>query len=339
MRWLGRISYSLYLWHWPLISFWKVEHDGIGPVDGAMLVAGMLAAAMLSYTLIERPVRERYRTHGRSGVIVAAGVGASLAVAAAASALAANAANLRPLPPEAARVEAYAGYQDGPVFAHQFGPVACHSGTMPYDAANCLRLDPARRNVVVLGDSHAAHLWRALAERFPGDNVLEAASTNCLPLIGASGGGHCRAMFERVMHEIGQPGQVQAVVLSEAWNETSLPLIGPTIRAIRARGVSVTVIGPVVRYRESLPALLARAVWRSDFSRIDRSRDAGVAPLDRRVRAIALAKGASYYSLYDQECPAAKCRVLTASGAPYHFDDSHLTLDAARALVKAMPAP
>ena len=129
------------------------------------------------------------------------------------------------------------------------------------------------------------------------------------------------------------------MVLSEAWNEAALPLLGPTIRAIRAHGVSVTVVGPGVRYRDSMPGLLARAIWRNDFARVDRSRDADVALLDRRARAIAQAEGAAYYSLYDQECPGGKCRLLTPGGAPYHFDDSHLTLDGARDLVKAMPRP
>jgi peptidoglycan/LPS O-acetylase OafA/YrhL len=339
LRWLGLISYSLYLWHWPLISFYRGEVEGMLSTTALLgLTAAMLAAAVLSYRFIERPMRERFRTGGRPLVIVAAGIAASLAVVAAASGLAAGADRLRPLPPEAARVGAYFEYQNTPLFDYQFGPVACHSGTMRYDMANCLRFSASKRNVVVLGDSHAAHLWRALAERFPNDNVLEAASTRCLPLIGAGGGRLCREMFADVMRRIQRPGQVQGVVLSGSWTGGSLALLPATIRAIRAGGATVTVIGPSVSYRRNLPELLAKAIWRNDYAAVERARNPRVAMLDRRMRAVVEAEGATYYSLYDQECPAGKCRLLTRGGVPLHFDEAHFTLDGAREMVAGLPA-
>ena len=56
LRWLGRISYSLYLWHWPVIVLMTAQNTG---VSGAPLLicrlAAMLSAACLSYVLVERP--------------------------------------------------------------------------------------------------------------------------------------------------------------------------------------------------------------------------------------------------------------------------------------------
>jgi peptidoglycan/LPS O-acetylase OafA/YrhL len=52
LRWLGRISYSLYLWHWPIDWFF----DGKLPLV-VLLVS--LAAASLSYRFIETPLRRR----------------------------------------------------------------------------------------------------------------------------------------------------------------------------------------------------------------------------------------------------------------------------------------
>ncbi|HMR48938.1 MAG TPA: acyltransferase family protein [Arachnia sp.] len=55
MAWIGRISYSLYLWHWPVIVLmrWTVGIDSWGRI----LVAGGLSLgfAVLSYRFIERP--------------------------------------------------------------------------------------------------------------------------------------------------------------------------------------------------------------------------------------------------------------------------------------------
>jgi peptidoglycan/LPS O-acetylase OafA/YrhL len=64
LRWLGRISYGLYLWHWPVYVLMTDVTTGL---HGAALLlarlAATLAATTFSFYLIERPVR-RYRWRG-----------------------------------------------------------------------------------------------------------------------------------------------------------------------------------------------------------------------------------------------------------------------------------
>lgn len=58
LRAVGRVSYGLYLWHWPV--FLAVTHARTGSTGGALLVARLAVTALLtvaSYELIERPVR------------------------------------------------------------------------------------------------------------------------------------------------------------------------------------------------------------------------------------------------------------------------------------------
>jgi peptidoglycan/LPS O-acetylase OafA/YrhL len=57
---IGLISYPLYLWHWPLLSFWAiVEPDAEAVVARALLVLASVVLALLSYRLLERPLRRR----------------------------------------------------------------------------------------------------------------------------------------------------------------------------------------------------------------------------------------------------------------------------------------
>jgi hypothetical protein len=74
---VGRISYPLYLWHWPLLSFLAIINSG--PPDGdkrflAVMLSFMLA--WLTVRFIERPVRESNRGRKLVTVNLVFGIGA-----------------------------------------------------------------------------------------------------------------------------------------------------------------------------------------------------------------------------------------------------------------------
>jgi len=57
LEWLGRISYSVYLWHVPLIAELVRARPGIGtPAKVAIIVPASLLAGWLSYVVVERPL-------------------------------------------------------------------------------------------------------------------------------------------------------------------------------------------------------------------------------------------------------------------------------------------
>jgi peptidoglycan/LPS O-acetylase OafA/YrhL len=57
MRWIGGLSYSLYLWHWPLIVVATVYLDGLSPYTGLAVVVVSVVPAWLTYRMIESPLR------------------------------------------------------------------------------------------------------------------------------------------------------------------------------------------------------------------------------------------------------------------------------------------
>jgi peptidoglycan/LPS O-acetylase OafA/YrhL/lysophospholipase L1-like esterase len=60
LEWLGLISYSLYLWHWPVFLTLTADRTGL---DGAPLliarVGASIALAWLTWRLVENPIRRR----------------------------------------------------------------------------------------------------------------------------------------------------------------------------------------------------------------------------------------------------------------------------------------
>jgi peptidoglycan/LPS O-acetylase OafA/YrhL len=64
LRFLGRISYSLYLWHLPVLSFAGAAAWDGHPARSAAAVPVTVAVATGSYYLVERPLRQRWRQRG-----------------------------------------------------------------------------------------------------------------------------------------------------------------------------------------------------------------------------------------------------------------------------------
>jgi peptidoglycan/LPS O-acetylase OafA/YrhL len=82
LRWLGRISYSLYLWHWPVFVLLSPQRTGLGGWARTVVVCAVsIGLATLSKYLVEDPIRFRAGwARGRRGSVAFAAVMAGLAV-------------------------------------------------------------------------------------------------------------------------------------------------------------------------------------------------------------------------------------------------------------------
>ncbi|MCC1491378.1 acyltransferase family protein [Cognatishimia sp. F0-27] len=77
---IGLLSYSLYLWHWPIYVFGAYLRGGaLDPVSAAVLIALSLALAWLSWRFVETPVR-RARSLSARRVFVSTGLASAAAL-------------------------------------------------------------------------------------------------------------------------------------------------------------------------------------------------------------------------------------------------------------------
>ncbi|MGO1385310.1 MAG: acyltransferase family protein [Arachnia sp.] len=66
MVFMGGYSYGLYLWHWPLLSFFYVLFDTktLDGTQGGLVIAAALALSFVTTTLVEKPMARRVSRHG-----------------------------------------------------------------------------------------------------------------------------------------------------------------------------------------------------------------------------------------------------------------------------------
>ncbi len=167
VQWIGRVSYSWYLWHWPFLVLGREVLGSHSLVPSLALVAASLAVAHLSYRFVETPYRHR-RSNTRSGEVV----GALVVPIALTLAVIGGAAGYRALtfsdPLVASIEEAADGWP-----AHLGG---CYSLDAPSFEANCVfgQADGVT-TVLVIGDSHAAH-WMPTFDSIGQSNNLRVVA-------------------------------------------------------------------------------------------------------------------------------------------------------------------
>ncbi|MCA5892727.1 acyltransferase [Isoptericola sp. NEAU-Y5] len=74
MVWLGGLSYSLYLWHWPLLIAATWVWGELGQKRGLLIVVLAVIPAWLSYKLVENPMRRIAQARWSPGVTLSVGL-------------------------------------------------------------------------------------------------------------------------------------------------------------------------------------------------------------------------------------------------------------------------
>ena len=179
---IGLISYSLYLWHWPIMVFQRSDGFLFAQASETAklgLIAVSIGVAYLSWKFVELPFRIRNKTI--SVRLALGGALASMAVVGAigATALALNGAPYR-FPQSVVSIGSYLGYN--PAAAFREGQCYLGANRQTFDTKACLTKDATRPNYLLIGDSHAAQLWLGLSSVLTSVNLMQATVTMCRPV-------------------------------------------------------------------------------------------------------------------------------------------------------------
>jgi peptidoglycan/LPS O-acetylase OafA/YrhL len=328
---IGLISYSLYLWHWPLIVFQRMNvlfpSDTSDMVIKPTLIAVSFGAACLSWKMVEIPFRSQARNASRAVVFSGASVAMASAVALCGLVVFISGAPFR-FPDRVVAIAAYLGYD--PSTAFRGGHCYLSGNRQKLDVQTCMKLDSSRPNYLLVGDSHAAHLWFGLSSAMPEVNMLQATASLCRPA--ALPGSRydtpaCRELMQFVFDDFLANNKVDKILLAASWKDEDLPILSATLEILRPRGIDIIVLGPIVEYDSALPRLLADEILYSSPAIADRKRTPGIRERDRAMRRIVTARGASYVSVYDSICRDGRCDEFARGDIPLQFDAGHLTAE------------
>lgn len=336
---VGLISYSLYLWHWPLLAFYRYAYGSVDALAGVLLFGLMLGLSALSYRFVEKPCRQlRWnfsstlrRVLGTSTVVVSIlCLGLLL-------------------------TRGYGIYALDKTYQTSFKALAPAPGAFAYDYVcqrsqlhekdlqnpDCIINGTKEPEVLLWGDSNAAHyvgMVGALAER-GGFSFRNAAHSSCPPLLHGAEITQSPANIKRCLASINEVEKrlhlYSTIVLAASWDshlnksETVKALLEKTIDRLRAQGKHVIILGQVPSFRDvnrkcQQKALKLQMVKcerfgeRTDYGDTEANRYLAEMTADR--------PDVQYFNVKDQICRDGRCSAYL-QGDLLYYDSRHLSMN------------
>lgn len=199
---VGLISYPLYLWHWPLLSFATILARPTAQLK-LVLVATSFLLAWITWRYVEMGIRRSRNPHAAPRLV---GVLVTISLCGV-FVLATRGADFRPQ-----YKNSWAAIQD--VSAH-FQGADCE---VPHRDLNlCTQSKRGPVDAVVIGDSHAEAIFQGLALD-PNRNWLLLGNSSCPPVLGVvaegADGAHCAEKLLRISEYLRSTSCPSIVVLA-----------------------------------------------------------------------------------------------------------------------------
>lgn len=368
--WLGAISYSLYLWHWPILSLSRSaalgERDLWRDSFAAAIAVGL---AYATYRSLEGPVyRRQYRVmrSDRGATVIGSACVAAILLGSGATLWVANAKRngddrVRDLAQLAVRSSPFHEncHEAYPFDGHISAPSDCTLSGMPGGGPTML-----------WGDSHADHLVPEISALLSQEiaTVRQRSMSSCPPVlnaqprIGSTSISGCSEFNRQVAEEI-EAGRVwQSIIMAAYWsaylgeptlNRTDRRIGYPedsitnasaaeewltknlrsTIERIRQHARQVVIVAPIPTLAYPAPACLAR---HEDIACAVRRREVEVGrrrALHVMQEAIAGAENVRIWDPIDLLCEAEFCRPIRGGRVLYR-DADHLSSGASEILAE-----
>ena len=358
---IGLISYSWYLWHWPIMAYIRIVADGV-PSQSAMLLAVPIsfALAILSWRFVEQPFRKPRATAPRT-LMIAGGVLA------------------------AAMVLPFAGHvskglpdrlPDGVLIAEQIrleGRGNCLLGFDQSAPSTSQQCAPTGAKIGLIGDSHASALGPGLAAyaKDNGTSLVQHMKSSCGPYLGFSYSGvpnpnsirTCGAFVENALEKLLQDPDIETIVVAAYWpkdvSETAYThdgtTLGPAVKmeTFLDSGMSRLIeqtqnagkklifvedipifesdtmsrtIGDGLRARRALRTLVTDAHGSGTEAQPRARADTDVSRAETLLRQLAEThSNVTYFQVRHQFCEDSACRYMQ-EGKPLFFDRHHLSV-------------
>jgi len=363
MVWFGLISYPLYLWQWPLLSFARIVEGSPSREVRAALVLASVFLAWVTYKVIEKPLR--FGAHKRTplGLLLALLVTGLLGY----SCIGNNGYEGQGFR-EKEKTEFSSYFENGlPGWKYferenmleQYREKCNFYNIAMYRAGNstqtpieqidkeCFTRDlNVENSVLIWGDSHASQLYPGLHKNLPKNwQILQVASSGCTPEISIhhdSATNWCTKSNLFALETIKSHRPNVVIVAQNLGHDVeTMSSIGSALESLGVQKVIFT--GPTPHWNLDLPRVVLRKLWVDTPDRTFLSINANVLEANHALKQNFVSSRARYFvSIIDYFCDGKGC--LTRIGSDRKsgitsWDYGHLTPIASEVFARDVLVP
>lgn len=334
-QFFGKISYSMYLWHWPLIVFYKIQYTAApDKFEKIGLLVASIVLGYLSWRFIESTMR--YKA-GRTTQLrpIYTSLAFSVLISAFGFYFAVSDGLKFRFSEQQLFLSHYIDYEpedsrEGTCF------LSTRYARFDYFKKDvCVKFDATKPNYLLIGDSHAAHFYGALRSELGNVNLTQVTSSGCRPTIDFSGSDYCTSLMRWAYAELISKHHFDAIIVSGRWASSDLSSLKETVDMLSKYSEKLFILGPIVTYDQALPRLLARSFPNVSDSNllIKATNYESIKKIDSSFKKMTFSPRAHYVSILDAICPSGNCIKVTPQGIPMQWDYGHLTYEGSREVI------
>lgn len=341
--WIGLISYPLYLWHWPILTFLRVvETNEPSPFQYLAAISISIVLAWITYALVEKPMRfGKWNTRKVLGLCLSMCTVASVGL----SAYANDGFSSR----YSSEIRGLADFKYDPSIPYRTGSCFLKADQSVTSFAPCIEPSLPRAPTLYLwGDSYAAHLYLGLKHEFgQAENIIQLTSVGCPPVYGVVWTPRCDAINAFVLRQIAKDVP-HRVILGARWSGHGWAKIAGGVSAaiveLRKLGVKrIDLVGQMPEWSDTLPTTLYKAYEMDEAHKIPQRMTFGLAGggevFDAELREFSRKNSINYISPRDILCNQEGCLTMVGGrlDSLISFDRGHLTVPASVYMISRFP--
>ncbi len=328
----GNSSYSLYLWHWPVIVFYKISVSALpGIPDKIIILLTSMLLGYLSYIAIERTTQH---VKIKSALLNPVSISIIILTLTCIAVFTLEHEHRKRFTEEGLSFESFLSYQaaESESRSGQCLLTSSYNDFSYFNQDECISIVKNKKKLLLIGDSHAAHWYQALNEKLSNTTAItQVTASGCKPTIPTQGEKRCTDLINWGYTDLLNQYQFDQIVISARWAIGDAENLKNTITYLKKYASSILVLGPIIEYDTDLPRLLATYSDHTTLSRHNRYEK--ILDIDKAIATATVMTGAKYISILNVTCPTKETCITEANATPLQFDFCHLTAAGAKKLL------
>ena len=265
----GKISYSLYLWHWPLLALARYQAGReLTVLETSIALLASLIIAVASWRYVEIPFRRNTTFFNSRFIFAGSGISMILVVLIGVAGISSQGFIVRYPNFAVKTISGVERYNGDTCFLNE------HQSITDWQGGKCLLTHTEGPTVLLWGDSFAAHYAPGIADeaKYLSANYLQYTSSSCPPIFDYYSGSvpNCRAFNDNVPKILAQY-KISTVVMSGRWESVFKRGVSPsdvaaTVTRLKGMGVKVYVIGQSPEFYNEVQIIFAQAGYDANTS-------------------------------------------------------------------------